>query len=164
MRANDYQPQAADRLRRYFDEVTTEWSVVKDATDAFRRDVHRYGPRVDIAVGPFNTTPGPDSEITERLLPRELRELFADRPMNTNPRCLLAVEVVFSGSSKHIMGDMLNAGAHGLYGLVVGADVRMTKIKRIGKYLELLAELEKLPPMFRNVVALSTAEFESLFA
>jgi hypothetical protein len=82
---------------------------------------------------------------------------------NTNPRCLLAIEVVFSGSSKHIMGDTLNAGALGLYGLVVGTDKLMPKIKRIGKYLEILAALEKLPPMFRNVHALSTTEFEQLF-
>jgi len=61
------------------------------------------------------------------------------------------------------MGDMLNAGAHGLYGLVVGTTPRMPKIIRIGNYLALLAELEKLPPMFRNVIALSVEEFESLF-
>jgi hypothetical protein len=163
MRASEYQTLATERLSRYFDDVDVEWSVVKGATDALRRDIHRYAPRVDIAVGPFNTAPGRDSEINEELLPQDLRELFADRPPNENPRCLLAIEVLFSGSSKHIMGDTLNAGAHGLYGLVVGAEARMPKIKRIGKYLEVLADLEKLPPMFRNVVAVSTTEFERLF-
>jgi hypothetical protein len=135
---------------------------VKAATDALQRDIHRYAPRVDIAVGPFNITPGPDSEIGERLLPRSLRQLFSDQPPNPNPRCLLAIEVVFSGSSKHIMGDTLNAGAHGLYGLVIGTEARMRKIQRIAAYLHVLADLEKLPPMFRNVVALSTVEFEEL--
>lgn len=33
-------------------------------------------------------------------------------------------------------------------------------IQRVGKYLEVPADLEKPPPMFRNVVALRTAEFE----
>ncbi|MET0510157.1 MAG: hypothetical protein ABW135_00525 [Thermoleophilaceae bacterium] len=62
------------------------------------------------------------------------------------------------------MGDTLNAGAHGLYGLVIGTEPRMQKIQRIGRYLELLADLEKLPRMFRNVVALSTVDFEELLA
>jgi hypothetical protein len=61
------------------------------------------------------------------------------------------------------MGDMLNAGAHGLYGMVVGVEAGMPKIHRIGMYLEVLAELEKLPPMFRNVIAVSTVEFETIF-
>lgn len=162
MHASEYQRLAEARLKRHFDDVRLEWSVLKAATDALERDIHRYAPRVDIAIGPFNTTPGPDSEIDETLLPRSFRQLFRDRPPNPNPRCLLAIEVVFSGSSKHIMGDILNAGAHGLYGLVVGREARMRKIQRIGKYLQVLADLEKLPPMFRNVVALSTVEFDEL--
>ena len=163
MLASEYQRLAEARLKRHFDDVRVEWSVVRDASDAQQRDIRRYAPRVDIAVGPFNTTPGPDSAIDERLLPRRLRQVFSQRPRNPNPRCLLAIEVVFSGSSKHIMGDTLNAGALGLYGLVIGTEARMEKIQRIGKYLEVLADLEKLPPMFRNVVSLSTSEFEDHF-
>jgi hypothetical protein len=163
MRASQYQRLAAVRLKRQFDDVRVEWSVVKGATDTLQRDIQRYAPRVDIAIGPFNTNRGRTPEIDARLLPRRLRQLFRDLPPNPNPRCLLAIEVVFSGSSKHIMGDTLNAGALGLYGLVVGAEARMPKVRRIGAYVHLLAELEKLPPIFRNVVALSTAEFEELF-
>ncbi len=163
MRANEYQQLAAERLRRYFDDVQVEWSVVKGAADTLQRDIHRYAPRVDIAIGPFNTTPGPDPKINEVLLPRRLRLRLADRPANSNPRCLLAIEIVFSGSSKHVMGDMLNAGAHGLYGLVIGDGAHMQKIQRISRYLAVLADLEKLPPMFLNALSLSTAEFEELF-
>jgi len=32
------------------------------------------------------------------------------------------------------------------------------------RYLDVLAQLEKQPWLFRNVVALSTAEFDALFA
>src|SRR3954452_21633045 len=103
MHASEYQRLAEARLKRHFDDVRLEGSVVKAATDALERDIHRYDPRVDIAIGPFNTTPGPDSELDERLLPKSLRHLLGDRPPNPNPRCLLAIEVVFSGSSKHIM-------------------------------------------------------------
>jgi hypothetical protein len=105
---------------------------------------------------------GPDANINDDLLPEALRELFDGRPSNPNPRCLLAVEVCYSGSSKHIMGDMLNAGALGLYGLVVGDERHMPKIRRIGRYLEVLAELGKVPWLFRNVVTLSTAGFDDL--
>ena len=35
---------------------------------------------------------------------------------NKNPRCLLSVEVEFSGSSKLIMGDFTNAGMMGHVG------------------------------------------------
>jgi hypothetical protein len=114
MTATEYQRLAEVTLRAHFADVRLEWSVVKDATDALARDIKRYAPRVDIAVGPFNTTPGPDPRISEALVPDQLRALFNDRPPNPNPRCLLAIEVVYSGSSKHILGDMLNAGALGL--------------------------------------------------
>jgi hypothetical protein len=40
----------------------------------------------------------------------------------------------------------------------------MPKIRRIGQYLELLAQLEKLPWLFRNLVAVSTPEFDALLA
>ena len=160
--ASAYQADAVARLRPHFDDVRLEWSVVKDATDAMRREIRRYAPRVDIAIGPFNTTPGPDPHISEALLPECLRPIFENRPPNPNPRCLLAIEVVYSGSSKHIMGDTLNAGALGLYGLVLGRLELVPKIRRVAAYLELLAELEKLPRLFRNVVALSTQEFDRM--
>ena len=57
--AIDYQRLIQPALERHFADVRLEWSVVKGATDAFARDINRYGPRVDIAVGPFNTTRGP---------------------------------------------------------------------------------------------------------
>lgn len=164
MTASDYQRVTESVLRRYFADVRLEWSVVKDATDTLTADLNRYAPRVDIAVGPFNTTPGPAPYICETLLPAQLRALFADRPPNPNPRCPLAIEVIYSGTSKHIMGDMLNAGALGLYGLVIGQDAQMIKIRRIGSYLEMLAHLQKLPWLFRNVVALGTAELHALLA
>jgi hypothetical protein len=40
----------------------------------------------------------------------------------------------------------------------------MPKILRIGRYLELLAELEKLPSLFLNTAILSNTEFDALLA
>jgi hypothetical protein len=160
--AGAYQAAVAVALAERFQDVRVEWSVVTAARDAFTADVRRYAPRVDVAVGPFNRTPGPDDRLMPDLLPDEIRALLADLPRNPNPRCLLAIEIVFSGSSKHILGDIVNAGALGMYGIVVGNEVCMPKIRRIQQYLELLAELGKLPWSFRNVVILSTAEFDAL--
>jgi hypothetical protein len=164
MSARDYQHATQALLRRHFDEVLLEWSIVQGATDVLAPDPGVYAPRVDIAVGPFNMAPGHDPAIAESLLPENLRELLRGRPNNPNPRCLLAIEVCYSGSSKHIMGDMLNAGSLGLYGLVVGTENNMPKIGRIRRYLEVLARLEKAPWLFRNVVTLSTSELDRLLA
>jgi hypothetical protein len=162
MRAAEYQQTVRVALQRHFADVRVEWSVVTNATDSMARDIARYAPRVDVAVGPFNVTPGPDDRIVAELLPHEFHARFVGRPENPNPRCLLAIEVVFSGSSKHIMGDILNAGALGLYGIVIGTQSLMPKIQRISAYLRRLDDLEKLPPLFRNVVLLSTAEVDAL--
>ncbi len=164
MPGTDYQRAVALLLRRHFGDVRLEWSISSDATDALARDPTIYAPRVDVAVGPFNVSHGFDPTIREDLLPRSLLELFDQRPSNPNPRCLLAIEVCFSGSSKHIMGDMLNAGALGLFGLVVGDAPHMAKIERIGRYLDVLAGLGKVPWMFRNVVSLSTSDFDRILA
>jgi hypothetical protein len=163
MSATDYQRAVQARLRRHFEEVRLEWSITRGATDALAPDVTVYAPRVDVAIGPFNTTPGPDLAINDALLPGRLRDVVDGRPSNPNPRCLLAIEICYSGSSKHIMGDMLNAGALGHYGFVVGDQRHMAKIRRIGRYVEVLADLGKMPPwLFRNVVPLSTHDFDEL--
>lgn len=70
--------------------------------------------------------------------------------------------MIYSGSSKHVLGDILNAGSLGLYGLVIGLDTQMLKIRRIHRYLRMLADLEKLPWLFQNVVAVSTADFDDI--
>ena len=158
MTASDYQILAEAKLKRHFADVRTEWSGVKDANDAF------YVPRVDIAVGPFSTTRGRDSKIPQtRIVPDKLCALFEHLPSNKNPCCLLAIEVVYNGSYKHVLGDFLNTSALGLYGLVIGLDTQMSKIKRIHEYLKALADLEKLPWLFQNVVALNTEDFDKLF-
>jgi hypothetical protein len=48
------------------------------------------------------------------------------------------------------------------YGLVIGLDTQMPKIRRIHRYLRMLAELEKLPWLFQNVAAISTADFDGI--
>ena len=85
---------------------------------------------------------------------------------NANPRCSLAIEVVFSGSSKHILGDITNASMMGLYGLVVVKDEEriLEKAKRIFEYVKRIIEVGKAPAnLFQNTRILSASEFLHLF-
>ena len=166
MNASDYQKKVKPLLERHYSQVILEWSIDKDASDSMRHVDEQYYPRTDIAVGNFNTFPGRSDQITsDSINPRLRQELLGLHQNNANPRCLLAIEVVFSGSSKHILGDILNASAVGLYGIVVGSPEMMPKILRNIEYLKKLAELGKLAPMpFQNVLVIDTNSFIGLIS
>jgi hypothetical protein len=153
-----FQSFAKPRLERYFEDVRREWSSSLGATDSLRRDVQRYAPRVDLAVGPFNVAPG-RADITVEMLPPTLRHWFDGMRPNDNPRCLLAIEVVYSGSAKHMLGDLLNASALGLFGLVVCHESKLAKVKRNREYAIELASLGKIPTLFQNVRVVSFSAF-----
>lgn len=164
MRANEFQIRIQELLGRHYSEVVVEWPIHRNATDSMTHLPSQYYPRTDVAVGPFSTTVGHNENLRENLINAKLlAKLRVLSHKNPNPRCLLAIEVVFSGSSKHILGDMLNASAIGLYGIVIGSPDMMPKIKRNMEYLKKLAELDKLNPLpFQNVLLVSTEEFEQL--
>jgi hypothetical protein len=84
---------------------------------------------------------------------------FAGLEQNPNPRCLLAIEIVYSGSAKHVLGDILNASVLGLYGLVICSEAKEGRVRRNLAYLRALTNVGKLPPLFRNVQIMTTAEF-----
>lgn len=164
MSATNFQLQAKQILDALYDDVRLEWSVTKDASDLFQRDAKRYAPRVDIAIGPFNTTQGPDSDISSNLVDLRLGEKLISLETNNNPRCLIAIEVTFSGSSKHILGDILNASVLGLYGIVICRPDLRRKVDRNLAYLEDLATLGKLPTrLFSNVMIMDSDEFLQLY-
>jgi hypothetical protein len=162
--ARQYQDAARIALERYYEDVRVEWPIGKDAQDALVAHAARYAARVDVAVGPFNVNPGPDAGLRRERLIDPLQRLFANSQPNRNPRCLLAIEVSFSGTSKHVMGDMLNASAMGLFGLVVGNEGQTRKALRIQEYLTLLVALRKTDLLFPNIVVLSTDQFDQLLA
>lgn len=159
--ASAFQSFAKRSLDRTFAEVTSEWRSSHDATDALSADVRRYAPRVDLAVGPFNTAPG-RAGMSLDMMPESIRPWFAGLIPNDNPRCLLAIEVVYSGSAKHMLGDLLNASALGLYGLVVCHEKVLAKVKRNRAYASELAKLGKIPALFRNVRVISFADFTGI--
>lgn len=145
------------------DSVVVEWSVSKGASDGFSTNRFRYAPRVDVAVKPFVSLGNHLEEILgiwENKSPKKLSKRLSNLRENRNPRCVLAIEVVFSGSSKHILGDIMNASMLGLYGIIVPSEKMMPKVKRAFEYVKKVKELGKLSDdVFENVCILSRGEF-----
>jgi hypothetical protein len=98
--------------------------------------------------------------IIKRIVKREPEFAF-----NPNPRCLLAVEIEFGGSSKHILGDFTNASMMGLVGVVIAPPDNFEKASRIYRYVGFIRNVHKAPAgLFRNLVLFQTDEFLRLLA
>jgi hypothetical protein len=155
------------------DLVHSEWSVRKRAADTFR-EVASYAPRLDIAVGPFNTTregrhrdADAICNFEHPLVCRLKQEVAAQNHgsiyHNPNPRCLLAVEIEHSTSSKHVLGAITNASMLGLLGVLVGSAQHIKKVRRIHTYACKLKEVEKAhDDMFANVACFEDCDFLEL--
>ncbi|HEY1722701.1 MAG TPA: hypothetical protein VGG27_15765 [Magnetospirillaceae bacterium] len=170
MKARDFQFELIDVLREVLPsccEVKPEWSVAKDEEDGFR-DLERYAPRLDIATGPWNVTRAAASNVRKIHEAAEIEIIkrisgAADPKLNRNPRCLLAIEIEFSGSSKHILGGCTNASMMGAVGIVIGHHDNIDKIRRIEGYAAWLRQKEKSDPsLFGNVRVYETTEFIDL--
>lgn len=176
MSAAIYQKHIEVLLGRIFsaEMIKREWSIWDGARDGFRRTNTTYAPRLDIAVGPFNTTT--ENRHADMTAIRD----FNGHPLiasiiingqdknqnwqyNNNPRCLLAIEIEYSGSSKHILGDYTNASMMGHIGVVISSAENYEKINRVGEYVKTLRQLEKAPAdLFCNTVHYRENEFEAL--
>lgn len=176
VKASTFQKRALIMLQKALPglDATMEFSIGKGASDKFAENKD-YLPRLDIAVGPYNIT----SDREENC--HKIREAYENYPIiqklrdiagqqnggcryNRNPRCLLAVEIEFTGSSKQILGDFTNASMMGFVGLVIGPDTDyMNRIKGVANYVRTLRMLEKAPEeLFMNVAWLCEAEFVDL--
>lgn len=176
MSATIYQSHVENLLKQIFphENVKREWSIWNGAEDGFRRTKTTYAPRLDIAVGRFNTT------TENRHADTAAMRVFNEHPLieavilkgqeenqnwqyNSNPRCLLAIEIEYSGSSKHILGDYTNASMMGHIGVVVSFAGNYEKISRVGEYVKTLRQLEKASvDLFCNTVHYREDEFETL--
>lgn len=176
MSAAIYQKHIEVLLGRIFpaEMIKREWSIWDGARDGFRRTNTTYAPRLDIAVGPFNTTTENRHADTAAIRAFNEHPLIAsiilkgreeNQPWqyNNNPRCLLAIEIEYSGSSKHILGDYTNASMMGHIGVVISSAENYEKISRVGEYVKTLRQLEKAPAdLFCNTVHYREDEFEDL--
>lgn len=174
MTAKVYQNVLHRLLAAKFDPrlIKLEWGIGLDATDAFD-DAESYIPRLDLAVGPFNLNPNArentetirraaQSELVEKII-REAQEQNGHFAANANPRCLLAIEIEFSTSSKHILGGFTNASMMGHVGVLIAPPEKYSKIQRIGRYTQNLKTVRKAPiDFFSNVACFTTEEFIDL--
>lgn len=165
--ADEYQNSVVSLLRETFPEnqVKKEWDSI--VYDNRRKNSHKtlYSPRIDVAVGPFNdytdARNGNDETAVMKnsLLVRRLNERY-DIQWNDLSKCFLAIEVIFSGSSKHVMGDFLNATSAGAIGIIVSRGKEHKKAMRIIKYLRSLEDSKRIEKRaMRNLMIFSDIEF-----
>jgi hypothetical protein len=157
MNARDYQNKLLTDFQYIFSDqsVEKEWDSVKyDPHFSNHKEV--YAPCHDIAIGPFNDYSDLDCGI-DKTKPMQthpfIKNLINDRLQagcqlkdvwNSFSRCFIAIEIEFSGSSKHILGSIINASVSGSIGIIIGNEKNIKKIKRIDSYLFRLEELERL--------------------
>jgi GNAT superfamily N-acetyltransferase len=148
--AREYQAQLTKALNDVFGEnsAINEWDSVEfDGHTHNHKSV--YAPRIDIAIAPFNSYFNLDAGIDKtgsmrnHLFVKKLEER-ADIVWNNFSRCFLAIEIVFSGSSKHIAGDILNAASTGSIGIVVAHDKIYNKVNRISSYFTRLVGYQRM--------------------
>ena len=172
-----YQQFVFDSLKRIFgkNNVEQEWNAAKNSEDDFTKEL--YCPRLDVAVGPFNIQRNvyEDSLRITRVLDAnrnlvkrlwrasELKAFTFDQFMhnkNKNPRCMLAIEIENSGSSKHMLGNIANVSILGSIGVVIPFnDKKLALCRRIKKYVTFATEVEKIKDVFKNVLIIKKDKF-----
>lgn len=176
MSAKETQEQVRQILATIFDpaDVQSEWSVRTNATDRVY-DALSYAPRLDLGIGPFNTSRQRRDEDRALIVQRAEHPLMTHLRHavmqqndgrffeNRNPRCMLAIELEYSTSSKHILGGITNASLLGYMAVIIGSSISIPKVRRIHEYACRLREVEKAHvDMFANVACFEDAEFLAL--
>lgn len=179
-----YQKRWLRGLKQEFGpECVTEWA-------AFSRTLDRYSPRLDLAVGPFSTTPGGlltqdfarlcgehdeflralwsfHSENETRFgaqSPQSILNLQFALNSNHNARCFLAIEIENAVSRKHLMGGIMNAVALGHLGIVIGwTEEKLRATFRARAYLHFLEAVDKPTMLVQNLLILSRAQADQAF-
>ncbi|MCF7820295.1 MAG: GNAT family N-acetyltransferase [Candidatus Pacebacteria bacterium] len=165
--SDKYQDFVVEKLQQIFPNniVKKEWdSASLEKKD--KRPKTIYAPRTDVAVGPFNSFQniknGIDNteEMKNSLLFKRLNERY-NIVWNDMSRCALSIEVVFSGSSKHIMGDFLNATSIGAVGIIVCNEQTYSKARRMLNYLTKLEESKRIEKRaMRNLMIFKDVDFK----
>lgn len=148
MNANEYQDKVIDLLKKIFPAnlVKKEWDAATTFGDS-RVQRMVYAPRIDIAIGPFGnrftldigddqTASMQSHDFTKKLFERHYNDVDTmEEVWNKFARCYLAIEVEFSGSSKHILGDIINVATNGALAFLVVDEKNYDKAMRIMRYV-----------------------------
>jgi hypothetical protein len=179
MTTKEYQNEIFNSLIEILGEasVKKEWDSVKyDSHLSNHKQV--YAPRLDIAVGPFNSDNDLDlgwdhtdvmkkHPLTKRLV-NEINWNKEDfkKCWNNFSRCYLAIEIelgrnrTICNSSKHILGSIINASVTGSIGVVITDQNTFDKVYRLYSYLQRLRDLDRLfIKTFDNLIIIDKEEF-----
>jgi hypothetical protein len=185
MSTSNYQKELYLKLTDIFPDTVNEWRAFATG------EKHKYGPRVDIAIGPFNVEGIPENLTSHynRLVRQEPINRFLQKAYkfhiqnldttiydevihpgflevierNQNARCLIAIEIENLNSRKHIMGSIVNAASLGRIGIGVGFNPRaMKSFLRIINYLSFLKNVEKNGYDTVNFLVLTIDQMEAL--
>ncbi len=185
MTAKEYQKNIRPLIKRKFQEydVELEWA-------AFRKLKYQYSPRVDLAIGPFSTTPGQNrineyNNMVENESIRSFLQLIYNQHIinvegeylneinipafddlilkNQNARCFIALEIENSSSKKHIMGSMVNAASLGRIGIGIAYNESVKRtFLRIMNYLSFLKRVEKNTYDTTNFLIITVEQLKSI--
>jgi hypothetical protein len=151
------------------EDIERQWLISTEGNDSLSNQELHYCPRLDFAIGPFNINRSVYQD-SRRILSKYQDNLNfiqslerLDRPVKVhdddNPRCFVAIEIERSTGTKHRMGSIINAGAIGKIGIVIGIGESAYKsLIRIRKYLELLKGVGKIQYEPKNVLILQYEE------
>ena len=165
--ADDAKREIVKQLKEIFPrrDVKEEWRSSAENKDWLKYG-EVYAPYPDIAVGPFNIHTGDQAEQERREIENSFnrhtnffQNIFEKNNHNQNPRCLLAIEIEYSGSEKHLVGDIINASILGYFGIIVVHDDLLSMATRIMKYLIGASEMNKIGDVARNVIVVEYSRF-----
>jgi len=184
MNTKEYQSIIFDSLNDIFqdEDVKREWDSLKDDPHISNHK-EIYGPRLDIAVGPFNSyfnlDVGMDSTdlMKEHPFTKRIVEEIAwdeedfNKCWNNFSRCYLAIEIEFgsnkktSNSLKHILGSIINASVTGSIGIIVTDKNTAKKVDRLYYYLLRLKGLERLQiNTINNLIRIDKDDFTTILS
>ncbi|MFC1958539.1 hypothetical protein ACFLV6_01270 [Chloroflexota bacterium] len=175
----EYQKLVADKLKTLLRlPVEIEWRAMQEQRSL-------YGPRVDIAVGPFvyNSSCIPDEHdclVSQWKIPiqamldyhrQNVTSLSWDNCQtsfdslcykNKTSRCFLAIEIEDTGSREHLIGTAINAMALGRLGIVVTSTRdKLKTFVRQRRYLWFLSPATNLDT--DNLLILNREQFVNSF-
>ena len=157
MDARDAQNELKTLFLEKFDNVKAEWQSNANTEDWLQYGNDIYAPRPDIAIGPFNTEEGHNTfKIDDSF--QENREFFdllhvEDDTKNSNPRCLVAIEIENSNKGKHMLGNIINASVLGRIGIIVALREEFyDEAVRVNNYLKGAFEKRKMGHNPSNLV------------
>src|SRR5262249_42665188 len=84
---------------------------------------------------------------------------------NSNPRCLIAIELENKNSRKHVLGSVVNASALGKIGIGIALNQKtLNTFRRLLNYLSFLKNVDKNTFNTNNFFIVTSEQIDLLFS